>query len=68
MQVHNERTVYITLVAFTLHPSTVGPARRSPNGTCFVLHFRSLGSKLTSLPLPRSRHLYYHSLRFMWSK
>ena len=42
MQVHKEWTVYITLVAFALHPGTLDPPRRSPNGTRFVLHFRSL--------------------------
>jgi hypothetical protein len=42
MEVQKERTVYITLVAFVLHPDTAGPAHRSPNGTRFVLRFGSL--------------------------
>jgi hypothetical protein len=42
MDFQKELTVYITFVAFALHPNTVGPAHRSLNGTRFILRFRSL--------------------------
>jgi hypothetical protein len=63
MQVHKERTVYITFVAFGLHPGTVDPARRSSNGTRFVLRFRLLvGLQLRANRRPSpspARVLYY---------
>ena len=69
MQVHKDRIVYITLVAFALHPGTLDPPRRSLNGTRFVLHFRSLvGPQLRENRRPSpspARVIYYTTTPFV---